>query len=82
MEPLHFTKRFLDVILKGLRDGLDLTEEKKDGLGKEIVVRFIGAAFVGVVEWWLMSGMPIPPHVMAEHVKRLIEKNLTVSSSV
>jgi hypothetical protein len=28
----------------------------------------MGAAYVGIVEWWLKNGMPYPPHVMEDQV--------------
>ncbi|WP_375293028.1 TetR-like C-terminal domain-containing protein [Clostridium estertheticum] len=31
---------------------------------------------MGIVEWWFKNGMPYPPHVMAQRVGILLNRNL------
>ncbi|WP_429368763.1 TetR-like C-terminal domain-containing protein [Paenibacillus sp. DS2015] len=33
-----------------------------------MTIQFLGAAIVGVVEWWFKKGKPSPPHYMAQRV--------------
>jgi AcrR family transcriptional regulator len=37
----------------------------------DLFVRFIGAAWLGVIRWWVLSGMALPPDVMAAQFMRL-----------
>jgi AcrR family transcriptional regulator len=36
-----------------------------------LAVRYLAAAQVGVVQWWLETGMPLPPAEMAAHLIQL-----------
>ncbi|WP_342436516.1 TetR/AcrR family transcriptional regulator [Paenibacillus sp. FSL L8-0436] len=47
--------------------------------GENVEIQFLGAAIVGVVEWWFKNGMPLPPSFMAQRVGALLERNLEVS---
>jgi AcrR family transcriptional regulator len=69
-----FRSRFLEFLIEEFKDELDLTEGKNQGLNEDVLLRFIGTAYVGVVEWWITNGMPYPPHVMAEQVGNLLER--------
>jgi AcrR family transcriptional regulator len=71
-----FRKRFLEFLIEEGMNDVDKTTEKNNGLRQDIFVQFFGTAYVGVVEWWIMNGMPYPPHVMAEQVGMLLERNL------
>lgn len=42
----------------------------------ELFIRFMGAAYLGVIRWWLMSGMAQPPAVMATQFMRLTMSGL------
>ncbi|WP_445299977.1 TetR-like C-terminal domain-containing protein [Lysinibacillus sp. FSL K6-0232] len=52
----------------------ELTKDVGDK--QEITLQFLGAAIVGIVEWWFTNGKPYPPQVMAEQVGNLLETNL------
>lgn len=71
-----FRSRFLDFVIEGLQTEVNTTEEKNFGLDEQIILRFIAAAYVDVVEWWFKHEMPHPPRMMAEQVGRLIERIL------
>lgn len=51
-------------------------KEQNYGLNKEIILQFIVTDYVWIVEWWFKNEMPYPPHVMAEQVGILLERNL------
>jgi Transcriptional regulator C-terminal region len=51
---------------------VDIKEGKP--LHEVVILRFIGGAYLEVVEWWFTNGMPYPPRVMAEQVGLLIER--------
>jgi AcrR family transcriptional regulator len=71
-----FRRRFLEFLIEeGMKD-VDIITGKNIGLSQDVIVQFFGTAYVGVVEWWILNGMPYPPHVMAEQVGTLLERNL------
>jgi AcrR family transcriptional regulator len=72
----YFRSRFLEFVIEEFKNELDITEGKNHGLSEDVIIQFIGSAYVGVVEWWFKNGMPYPPHVMAEQVGILLERNL------
>ncbi|MCE5172233.1 TetR/AcrR family transcriptional regulator [Paenibacillus profundus] len=72
----YFHERFLHVILQGLHEEVKIDGAINKGLNKDIVIPFVGSAFVGLVEWWIKEGMPFPPQLMAEHVKILLGRHL------
>ncbi len=51
---------------------MDVTKGKNYGLNEDIIVQFAAAAYVRVLEQWLMNGIPFLPHVMAEDVGILL----------
>jgi AcrR family transcriptional regulator len=71
-----FRTRLLAMLIEEGMNDVNITNGKNSGLNKDILVQFFGTAYVGVVEWWIMNGMPYPPHVMAEQVGMLLERNL------
>jgi AcrR family transcriptional regulator len=71
-----FRTRFLEFLIEEFKDEVDTTNGKNYGLSEDVIVQFIGTAYVGVVEWWLSNGMPYPPHILAEQVGVLLERNL------
>ncbi|MFL6556620.1 MAG: TetR/AcrR family transcriptional regulator [Bacillus sp. (in: firmicutes)] len=72
----YFRARYLEFSVKLLKGEVDTTEGKNKGLNEDIILRFVSAAYVELVEWWLKNGMPYPPRVMAEQVGELIERIL------
>ncbi|MFM9331133.1 TetR/AcrR family transcriptional regulator [Paenibacillus mesotrionivorans] len=74
-----FRNRLLEFFLEKLTmKENDISLGGKSGLpeGEEVDIQFLGAAIVGVVEWWIKNGRPHPPDFMAQRVGALLEKNL------
>ncbi|CAM3815876.1 TetR-like C-terminal domain-containing protein [Marinicrinis lubricantis] len=71
-----FRTRLLEMLIEEGENDKDITKGKNSNLNKDIVVQFFGMAYVGVVEWWILNGMPYPTQVMAEQVGVLLERNL------
>lgn len=72
-----FRDRFLAFVIDDIKKSWPLTESKTNGVQAEVVVPFIAAAYVGLVEWWFANEMPYPPHEMEQQVNILLEKNLS-----
>ncbi len=70
-----FRNRFLAFFLQELGKGTEpaVTDEVN------VDIQFLGAAILGVVEWWFKNEQPLPPSVMAERVGALLERNLGAS---
>lgn len=71
---LSFRNRFLEFVIEGLKGEVTITEGKNQGFSEEVILRFIAAAYVEVVEWWFKNEMPYPPRDIAEQVGKLIER--------
>ncbi|MCY0879377.1 MAG: TetR/AcrR family transcriptional regulator [Firmicutes bacterium] len=71
----YFRVRFRDLVVAELRREVDVGEEPNRGLTGEVVVQFFASALVGVVEWWITQGMPIPARTLAEQTGRLLDRN-------
>ncbi|MEC0239074.1 TetR-like C-terminal domain-containing protein [Paenibacillus dokdonensis] len=74
-----FRNRFLEFFLQELKNKEnDMPEGSNQGLtdGEDVDFQFLGAAIVGVVEWWFKNGKPYPPYFMAQRVGALLEMNL------
>lgn len=72
----YFRSRFLQLLIDELRNELNINEGKNYGFSEDVMLQFLGSAYVGIVEWWLKNGMPHTPHVMAEQVGILLERNI------
>ncbi|AKG36314.1 TetR/AcrR family transcriptional regulator [Paenibacillus durus] len=71
-----FRSRFLQFLIQAFKDEVDLTKEESSNLSEQVILQFMGTAYVGVLEWWLTNGMPYPPHVMAEQVGTLLDRSV------
>ncbi|QYK67539.1 MULTISPECIES: TetR/AcrR family transcriptional regulator [Paenibacillus] len=71
---VSFHNRFLEFVMEGLKEEVNTQEGKNQGLSDEVILRFIAAAYVEVVEWWFNNEMPYPPQIMAKQVGALIER--------
>jgi hypothetical protein len=60
-----FRNRFLDFLVEEFSDEVDVTQGKNMGLNKELVVRFVASAYVGIVEWWFTNEKPISHEALA-----------------
>ncbi|MDF2792224.1 MAG: transcriptional regulator [Neobacillus sp.] len=72
----NFRAQFLEFSVELLKGDVNTEEGKNMGLSEDIILRFVAAAYVEVVEWWFKNRMPYPPRVMAEQVGILIERIL------
>ncbi|MBA2876252.1 TetR/AcrR family transcriptional regulator [Thermaerobacillus caldiproteolyticus] len=72
----QFRSKFIEFLIEEFKDEVDITKEKNQGLNEDVILQFIVNSYVGIVEWWIANGMPYPPHVMAEQVGILLERNL------
>lgn len=76
---IFFRNQFLAFVIQELNKGKTVwTNGKNQGVmnGAEVDFQFLGAAIVGVVEWWFKNKMPYSPAFMAERVGALLERNL------
>jgi len=73
-----FRNRFLEFFLQELEKGSDLPEGSDQALtdGVNVDIQFLGAAIVGIVEWWFKNGRSLSPSFMARRVGMLLERNL------
>ncbi|MCU6791837.1 TetR/AcrR family transcriptional regulator [Paenibacillus sp. WQ 127069] len=74
-----FRNRFLEFFLQELKKKEnDMPEGNNQGLtdGEDIDIQFLGAAIVGVMEWWFKNGKPHAPSFMAQRLGSLLERNL------
>lgn len=71
-----FRDRFLKFFLQELEK--KEPEGGNQGItdGEHVDIQFLGAAIVGVVEWWFKNGKPHPPSFMAGRLGSLLERNL------
>jgi AcrR family transcriptional regulator len=76
-----FRSQFLSFFVGELKKGNSMSEGGSIAAiteGINVEVQFLGAAIVGVVEWWFKKEKPLPPSVMAERIGALLERNLEV----
>lgn len=71
-----FRSKFLEYVMEGFYDELHETNGKNEGLSEDVIVKFAGNAYVGILESWLKEGMPSPPNVMAKEVGILLDRIL------
>ncbi|WP_109687498.1 TetR/AcrR family transcriptional regulator [Tumebacillus permanentifrigoris] len=71
-----FRSQFTEFLIEEFKEEVDTTAGKNHGLHEDVLLQFIVTSYVGIVEWWITNGMPHPPHVMAEQVGVLLERNL------
>ncbi|MBD2872785.1 TetR/AcrR family transcriptional regulator [Paenibacillus arenilitoris] len=69
-----FRSRFLEFLMVEFKDEVDLTKEKNGGLDQDVILRFMGTAYVRLVEWWITNEMPYSPRDMAHQVGVLLER--------
>jgi AcrR family transcriptional regulator len=72
----NFRAQYVEFSVELLKNEVVTAEGKNKGLSEDIILRFVSAAYVEVVEWWLKNQMPFPPRVMAEQVGLLVKRIL------
>jgi AcrR family transcriptional regulator len=70
----NFRAQYIEFSVELLKNEVVTAEGKNKGLSEDIILRFVSAAYVEVVEWWLKNQMPYPPRVMAEQVGVLVKR--------
>ncbi|UOF92818.1 TetR/AcrR family transcriptional regulator [Fodinisporobacter ferrooxydans] len=71
-----FRSQLNEFLIEEFKNEVDTTKGKNHGLNEDVILQFIVTSYVGIVEWWFKNGMPYSPHVMAEQVGILLERNL------
>lgn len=71
-----FRSHFLQFVIEELEGDVDVTEGINQGLNKELVLKFFGAAIVEIVEAWITNGLSERTQVVAEQVGILLDRNL------
>ncbi|RJE90434.1 TetR/AcrR family transcriptional regulator [Paenibacillus sp. 1011MAR3C5] len=74
--PSSFRTRLLASFMKGFKGEIDRDSERNTDLNDDVILQYSGTAYVGVIEWWIRSGMPYPPRVMAKQIGTLLERSL------
>lgn len=69
----HFTSRMMEVIVDFVSEGMNRKQpdDEKLTVPREIAVRYISSAFLGVITWWLEKDMPYTPKYMAKLLMQL-----------
>jgi AcrR family transcriptional regulator len=69
----HFIYRMQEYVYRSTEVRLQALApiRRKDDLPLEIVLHFVASAYVGLMHWWLDSGMPSPPEDMADLIVQL-----------
>lgn len=70
----YFRNRFVDFLVEEFQDEVDVTKGKNQGLNKDLAVKFVATAYVGVVEWWFTNEMPISHQALAEQLGTLLDR--------
>jgi AcrR family transcriptional regulator len=71
-----FRNHFLEFVIEELEGEVDVTEGKNQGLSKDLILKFFGAAIVEIVEAWITNGLSEPTQGVAEQVGILLDRNL------
>ena len=71
-----FRSHFLEFVIEELEGDVNVTEGINQGLNKEVLLKFFGAAIVEFVEAWITNGLSEQPQVVAEQVGILLDRNL------
>lgn len=72
----HFTSQMMDVFVDFITKGMShmQPDDHKLTVPREIAIRYIASAFLGVITWWLENDMPYTPKHMATLLMRLAIK--------
>jgi AcrR family transcriptional regulator len=71
-----FRKHFLELVMEEIKSDESFSKGKNEGFSEAIILPFLGSAIVGVVESYLMKGIPDPIEEVAEQLGMLLERNL------
>lgn len=71
-----FRSRFQELLIEEMKNDIDTTKVINQDLNEEVILQFIVTSFIGIVEWWIIKGMPCPPRDIAVQLGILIDRNL------
>jgi len=71
-----FRTRLLEFVMKGFKDEIDKESGRNADINEDVMLQYAGAAYVGIIEWWIKNGMPFSPQDMAKQVGALLERSL------
>lgn len=71
-----FRTRLLKYAMEGFKGEIDRESGKNLELYDDVMLQYVGMAYVGIIEWWIKNEMPYPPEVMAKQVGALLERSL------
>ncbi|MFP3887779.1 TetR/AcrR family transcriptional regulator [Priestia filamentosa] len=63
-----FRNRFLEFVIQEANKQ-NITNRKNQSINQEVFVQFLGAASVGLVEWWIRNDIPQSPQQMANQLE-------------
>lgn len=72
----HFRSRFLEFVIEELKGEVNIIEGKNKGLTEDVILKFFGAAIVGITESYFRNEIRVSPQAVAEQVGILLERNL------
>lgn len=71
-----FRSQFLEFVIEELEAEVTVTEGINQGMNKDLILNFFGAAIVETVVAWINDGLSESSEVLAEQVGLLLDKNL------
>ncbi|MBA2937304.1 TetR/AcrR family transcriptional regulator C-terminal domain-containing protein [Paenibacillus sp. CGMCC 1.16610] len=74
--PAAFRTRLLASFIEGFKGEVDRESGRNTEIIEEVMLQYAGTAYAGIIEWWIKSGMPYPPKVMAKQVGILLGRTL------
>jgi hypothetical protein len=64
------------MLSNGFTNEVQKVNGKNEGLSEDVIVKFAGNAYLGVLESWIKDGMPSPPQSIAKELGTLLERIL------
>ncbi|TDL75275.1 TetR family transcriptional regulator [Rhodococcus qingshengii] len=71
-----FRNHFLEFVIEELEGEVYVTQGINQGLSKDLILKFFGAAIVETVIAWITNGLSEPSKVVAEQIGILLDRNL------
>ncbi|MGW6254348.1 TetR-like C-terminal domain-containing protein [Peribacillus butanolivorans] len=71
-----FRSRFLEFVIEELKGEVNIIEGENKGLNEDVILKFFGAAIVGITESYFRNEIRVSPQAVAEQVGILLERNL------
>ncbi len=72
-----FRKRMLEIVTDSIATHVNM-EDQNQGYNKELITQFMASAFVGVIEWWILSEMAQPPEEISTQLWGLLKRNQVI----